>query len=39
MSYTLTFEDPTKTLLDNEINDLFNKIIKEVFLAKNIKKL
>lgn len=36
MSYTLTFEDPTKTLLDNEINDLFNKIIKEVCEKLNI---
>ena len=29
MAYSLTFQDPTRTLSDEEINQLFNKIIKE----------
>ena len=29
MAYSLIFQDPTRTLSDEEINQLFNKIIKE----------
>ncbi len=30
IAYTLTFKDPTRTLSDEEVMEVFNKIIKEV---------
>ena len=30
LAYTLTFQEPSKTLTDEEVMELFNKIIKEV---------
>lgn len=37
MAYSLTFSDPAKTLSDEEVNLLFNKIIDEVTKKLNIK--
>ena len=37
IAYSLTFSDPTKTLSDQEVMDLFNKIIKDVETKLNCK--
>ena len=37
IAYKLTFLDQTKTLTDEEVMDLFNKIIKEVETKCNAK--
>ena len=37
IAYTLTFNDPTRTLNDNEINELLDKIINEVESKCNAK--
>ena len=37
IAYSLTFSDPTKTLNDEEVMELFNKIIKEVETKLNCK--
>ena len=37
IAYTLTFQDPSKTLTDEEVMELFNKIIKEVETKCNAK--
>ena len=37
IAYKLTFSDPTKTLTDNEVMELFNKIITEVTTKCNVK--
>ena len=37
IAYSLTFNDPTKTLTDEEVMEVFNKIIKEVESKCNAK--
>ena len=37
IAYTLTFEDPSRTLTDEEVMEVFNHIIKEVETKLNIK--
>ena len=37
VAYTLTFNDPTKTLSDNEINVLMDRIINDVESKCNAK--
>jgi len=37
IAYTLTFEDPTRTLTDNEVMELFNKIATDVTSKCNAK--
>ena len=37
VAYTLTFNDPTKTLNDNEINAILDKVISDVESKCNAK--
>ena len=37
IAFTLTFSDPTRTLNDTEVTDIFDKIIKEVQEKCNAK--
>ena len=37
IAYNLTFEDPTRTLTDEEVMEVFNNIIKSVESKLNIK--
>ena len=37
MAYKLTFEDATKTLSDEEVMDVFNKVIKDIESKFNAK--
>ena len=37
IAYSLTFEDDTRTLTSEEVNELFNKVITEVTKKMNIK--
>ncbi len=37
IAYTLTFEDPTRTLIDQEVMELFNKIASDVTSKCNAK--
>ena len=37
IAYSLTFEDSTRTLTDEEVMEVFNNIIKEVESKLNIK--
>ena len=37
IAFSLTFSDPTKTLNDEEINNIFNKIISDVETKTNSK--
>ena len=37
IAYKLVFKDPNKTLQDDEVMEVFNKIIKEVESALNAK--
>ena len=37
IAYKLTFQDPSKTLTDDEVMDVFNKIIKDVETKCNAK--
>ncbi|MBR4178444.1 MAG: phenylalanyl-tRNA synthetase subunit beta, partial [Bacilli bacterium] len=36
-AYSLTFEDPTRTLTDEEVMEVFNNIIDKVQTNLNIK--
>ena len=37
LAYKLTFSDPTRTLTDEEVMNVFNKIITEVTTKCNVK--
>ena len=37
VAFTLTFEDPTRTLTDSEVMELFNKIASDVTTRCNVK--